>query len=521
VYQSLGGRLEAAPLLHEVLPGLRPVAEAFRLPDTLALAPEPEDPKEPEEPGPEPQKTRVPHAPPPGQALTTTPAPRRPAGVAVPRDDEDFEPDDEVTGKQVRRGRRPRKRLRRKKGGGLGWLAVGGVAAVLLLVVAGGVGAWVLMGRAPVRADAGLSGGNDDRRVAQQELKEPEKALALPPKDKESTKDGNKDKPDNPPVVANPPPAQRGDISLRELHSLQPPGNTSKTIINLAYSPETRRVAGHVFQRDQLALWTLEDDGFKPLPAVSGTAKESVTPVFSPNGMRILTYSGSTFQLWDVETKQLLRSLTATASEIVNEVAFSPDGNRIVSAEWSRRARVWDLETRKEICQFKGHGAIVTRAKFLSDGKRVVSAGWDGNLRVWDAGTGQEIHSIAGKTKVPMDAMCLFPDGKRAVAAGRDGTMYVCDVDAGRELHRFTVKVTIPSIRHMALSPDGTLLARFYADGGKFELRFWDVETGQERAKLGPEYSAWGLAFVDAQTIIASGGDGVIHVWRIESAGGK
>jgi hypothetical protein len=62
--------------------------------------------------------------------------------------------------------------------------------------------------------------------------------------------------------------------------------------------------------------------------------------------------------------------------EIVFSVAFSPDGKRIVTASADNTARLWDIETGKQISEpLKGHeGGYVTSAAFSPDGTRIVTA---------------------------------------------------------------------------------------------------------------------------------------------------
>jgi len=66
-------------------------------------------------------------------------------------------------------------------------------------------------------------------------------------------------------------------------------------------------------------------------------------------------------------------------------VAFSPDGQRIVTASMDKTARVWDAETGQELRKFEGHTKTVTCVAFSPDGKRIATASVDKTARVWDA----------------------------------------------------------------------------------------------------------------------------------------
>jgi WD40 repeat protein len=286
----------------------------------------------------------------------------------------------------------------------------------------------------------------------------------------------------------------------------------------LAFSSKTHRVAAHGVT-DGTKLWALEEGGFKTLATLQPPSKEPVHALeFSPNGGELLIARTTSIHLWDVGTKQPLKTIvTGHKVAAIESVSFSPDGKRVVTTAWDTTARVSNLETGKEVCKFEGHGAMITGATFLPDGMQVVSAGVDGTLRVWDADNAKELGKLDGKPKVPMRLPVLSADGKRVVAAADDGTVYVWDVAARRESHRFIVKNPLVGRRKLALSPDGTLLAVLSSDWQKAELLLLDLKTGQERGRfVGKEYSTYALSFVDAHTIIGTGADGAIRLWRIE-----
>ncbi|KIK26405.1 hypothetical protein PISMIDRAFT_94982 [Pisolithus microcarpus 441] len=77
----------------------------------------------------------------------------------------------------------------------------------------------------------------------------------------------------------------------------------------------------------------------------------------------------------------------------VTSVAFSPDGNRIVSGCWDNTVRVWDAKSGVQIGSLKGHTSSVTSVAISPDGSRIVSGSRDNTVRVWDANSGDQIGS--------------------------------------------------------------------------------------------------------------------------------
>jgi len=116
----------------------------------------------------------------------------------------------------------------------------------------------------------------------------------------------------------------------------------------------------------------------------------------------------------------------------VTSVAFSPDGQRIVSGSHDETVRVWDTATGQEMLTLK-HSMYACSVAFSPDGKRIASASGDMALRVWNAATGQESLTLKGHISWPY-AVAFSPDGKRIVSGSLDGTLNVWDSATGREI---------------------------------------------------------------------------------------
>src|SRR6266850_2401317 len=108
-----------------------------------------------------------------------------------------------------------------------------------------------------------------------------------------------------------------------------------------------------------------------------------MTVQFSRDGRRIAASSGSDLCLWDTATGQLIAVLGPSLT-----VAFSADGQRLVSASFDQTARLWDGATSQTIAILHGHSERLTGAEFSPDGTRLLS--WTSKeLRLWDGRTGQ------------------------------------------------------------------------------------------------------------------------------------
>jgi WD40 repeat protein len=90
----------------------------------------------------------------------------------------------------------------------------------------------------------------------------------------------------------------------------------------------------------------------------------------------------------------------STPDGSVFTAAFSPDGNRVVTASNDNTGRIWDAVTGEEVGVLRGrpHKIDFVSAAYAPDGRRIVTASADGKARVWPAfATTQDLLAYAGE----------------------------------------------------------------------------------------------------------------------------
>jgi len=148
---------------------------------------------------------------------------------------------------------------------------------------------------------------------------------------------------------------------------------------------------------------------------------------FSPDGQRVVTASDdSTARLWDAASGKQLAELRGH-SNWVRSAAFSPDGQRVVTASYDSTARIWDAASGKQLTELRGHSHWVVSAAFSPDGQRVVTASQDSTARIWDAASGKQLAELRGHSGSVFSA-AFSPDGQRVVTASWDSTARIWDV---------------------------------------------------------------------------------------------
>lgn len=72
-------------------------------------------------------------------------------------------------------------------------------------------------------------------------------------------------------------------------------------------------------------------------------------------------------------------------SDVVRQVTFSPNGERLLSSSLDQSTRLWQLAQSEPATLVFAHSGPIWHAEFSPDGARVLTASADGTARIWDA----------------------------------------------------------------------------------------------------------------------------------------
>jgi hypothetical protein len=129
--------------------------------------------------------------------------------------------------------------------------------------------------------------------------------------------------------------------------------------------------------------------------------------------------------VWDAATGAEI-AVVRRHEDVVPSAVFSPDGARIVTWSGDGRAWVWDAATGAEVNVLRVPEVEIGAAAFSPDGARIVIVDYDGTARMWDVATGAVL-AMLGEYEGGVGAAAFSPDGTRIVTWGDDGTARVWD----------------------------------------------------------------------------------------------
>lgn len=201
--------------------------------------------------------------------------------------------------------------------------------------------------------------------------------------------------------------------------------------------------------------------------------------------------------------------LATAGTNIIRAVAFSPDGKYIVTSGDDKTAKLWDVQSGRELRQFIGHTREILRVYFSPDGKSVLTADSVENIIMWDAATGQERYRIT--TDTPLRWMSYSHDGKTIFTSSYDNMIRRWDAASGKEIGVF-LKMSDPV--WMDISPDDRYMLTTSSTA-----QLWDLETGQKVRDFSFDTSTLNLFSFspDSKYVLTGTSDSKLQLWDIKT----
>jgi len=231
---------------------------------------------------------------------------------------------------------------------------------------------------------------------------------------------------------------------------------------------------------------------------------------FSRDGRMLAggTFDG-TIKLWNAATGAEMGSFKLEhVAAVATLVAFSPDGNTLLSAGLTDGIRFWDTASGHQRRAINEQGILAVA--FSPDGRILASLNFDHTVRLWDPTTGTQLRPLTGHADT-IHFVALNPDGMALAIASGDNTIKVADLTSNENVH--ILKGHDDVVLSLALSPDGKTLA---SESGNNTIKLWDIAAGAEKCNLRGAVFKLPVVFTPDGKMVVSGGPGdTIKLWDV------
>ena len=202
-------------------------------------------------------------------------------------------------------------------------------------------------------------------------------------------------------------------------------GVHSGVVRRIALSADQRTMVTSSFDKT-IRVWNLPEGTLRStfrVPAGDGFEGSGYAVALSPDG-RTIAVGGWMKQMYVYLLDSGTGAVTGVLGpnpDIVNHVAFSPDGARIAAVFGNRNGvRLWDVAGRALLAEDSAYGRDTYVVDFAQDGS-FVTGGYDGILRYYGA-DGVRQAGVPARSGTEIDDIDISPDGKRMAVSYSDRT---------------------------------------------------------------------------------------------------
>ena len=312
----------------------------------------------------------------------------------------------------------------------------------------------------------------------------------------------------------------------------------------VAYSPAGDLLVG-AGTRGAVHFW--EASTGKALGHLQAHRSEIGALAFAADGNRLLTTGkDGTVLVWDVATSlqeaqpwpevplppsdsagvplpkgaiarlgSLIRFSGNDPKNAVLALAYSPDGQTIVTGSMDHKVRLWQTKTGKNLLDLQGHSDAVTTVAFGLDGKSFLSTSANGTLFRWNAITGKQ-RCLKGSAKKLNLQHRLSLDGAILYSVDAYGVVIPWEIDQAKERRQFNVEHPT-----FVISPDGAILAaKINLSGpGSTNPQLWKAGSGKRWWDINLENrECFAVAFSRDGRMLATSESRIDHLIRRRSA---
>ncbi len=218
---------------------------------------------------------------------------------------------------------------------------------------------------------------------------------------------------------------------------------------NIAFSPDGEIFA--IAEDIQISLFSTATGEW--LQTLEGHPKRVNDVAISPDGNKLVSVSiaGRDIRIWDLTTGALIGKLTQDIGP-TNCVEFTPDSQLFItgSIAQDRTIKFWDANSLELVQTSPQQPGYINDLAVSNSGKLVAAV--RNYVKVWDLFDSSVVQQIKGPN-LEINAIAISPDGNYVATANKEGTVMVFDTRTGQKT--LTAEGHTGWVRTVAFSPDG------------------------------------------------------------------
>ncbi|KAI8933362.1 hypothetical protein NX059_009981 [Plenodomus lindquistii] len=235
---------------------------------------------------------------------------------------------------------------------------------------------------------------------------------------------------------------------------------------------------------------------------------------FHPESKLLVTgFSHGLFFVHELPDFAQIQSLSISQNDI-DYVAINKTGEWLAfGASKLGQLLVWEWQSESYVLKQQGHFDSMNTIAYSPEGQRIITAADDGKIKVWDVNSGFCV--VTFTEHMGGVSACEFAKrGNVLFTASLDGSIRAWDLIRYRNFRTFTAPSRL-SFSSLAVDPSGEVVCAGSIDS--FDIHIWSVQTGQLLDRLsGHEGPVSSLAFSpDAGTLVSGSWDKTVRIWNI------
>ena len=198
----------------------------------------------------------------------------------------------------------------------------------------------------------------------------------------------------------------------------------------------------------------------------------------SSTSLLVVGFSDGVFGLYELPTCQVIHTLSVSHGGL-GTVALNKTG------EWLAlgcgplgQLLVWEWQSETYVLKQQGHADAVNAVAFSPDGQSLVTGGEDAKVKLWSAASGFSYATFTAH-EAPISALAFLGSGQAILSASLDGTVRAHDLLRYRNFRTLTTP-TPTQFLSLAVDPSGEVVCAGSSE--PFEVR------GRKRGTKGPTY---------------------------------